>query len=455
MSKKKSLEKLMEEALISVDEMPYQLPGNWTWSKLGKLLTEIQYGYTEKSTFEQIGPHFLRITDLNEGINWDNVPYCNINDKDLEKYRLKNNDVVVARMGSVGKSQIIKNPESSVFASYLIRLKVNKSLDADYLSIFMKSPLYWNQITSNSKGTTRANINTKGLKNLNVPLPPLNEQKSIVKKVERLFLKIEEAKQLIEEAKETLELRRTAILDKAFNGGFTQKKPSSNNREWKHINLEEACELISDCPHSTPKYNEDGEYLAIRSSDIYFGIVNTSDAKRVTEEEYCKRIKRVEPQKEDIIYCREGSGDIGKAVGKAGLLMDDGVCLAQRVVLLRPNKKVILPKYFSYVLNSPLVLKQVASNISQTTSPRINMSTLKQLNIPLAPIKEQQKIVGIIEKNLDIEEKANVYHTINENLDLLMQSILSKAFRGELGTNEPEEESAIELLKEVFEEQVK
>lgn len=211
------------------------------------------------------------------------------------------------------------------------------------------------------------------------------------------------------------------------------------------MSIEGVCEIIADC------YIEDGQFPAVRSSDIEFGKVDISKAKKVSEKDYLERTKRIAPQNGDVIYCREGSG----AVGKAGLLQDEKVCLAQRVVLLRPSKEKVLPKYFVYALNSTIMLRQVFLNISQTTSPRINISTLKNLRIPIAPIEIQQRIVNIIEECFKLEKDAHKFYDLEEQLNNLKQSILAKAFRGELGTNGPNEENAIKMLKEILKEQVK
>ncbi|SSS91455.1 Uncharacterised protein [Acinetobacter baumannii] len=80
---------------------------------------------------------------------------------------------------------------------------------------------------------------------------------------------------------------------------------------------------------------------------------------------------------------------------------------------------------------------------------------MRKLSLPIAPPEIQQNIVNIIEKCLDIEQQANNFYKLDGNLDALRQSILAKAFRGELGTNDPSEENAIELLKEVLQEKVK
>ncbi|MBG9471367.1 restriction endonuclease subunit S [Priestia megaterium] len=460
--KKKSIEELFEETLVPEEEHPYVLPENWVWKKLEHCVDSIQYGYTETASIQETGPKFLRITDIqNNNVNWNTVPYCSITEKEFEKYKLVDNDIVIARTGATtGKSYLISKPPMSVFASYLIRLRCKSIMLPSYLWAFMKSPTYWKQIMVVKKGSTQPGANAKILGNLLIPLPPLNEQKRIADKVERFINKVEEANQLIQEAKETFELRRAAILDKAFRGQFINNVENQELKEldnmnytipsnWDYMSVEEVCELISDCSHSTPKYIEDGEYPAIRTSDVYFGSINTSKAKRVSEQDYLERTKRTTPQKDDVIYCREGT------VGNAGIIRNEKVCLAQRVVLLRANKEKVLPKYFVYVLNSPIMLRQVFANISQTTSPRINISTLKKLKLPIAPIELQQSIVNIIETSLKIEQKAKSLYTLDDKLNSLKQSILFKAFRGELGTNDPSEESAIELLKEVLREQIK
>lgn len=165
-NKGKSAEELLQEALVPVEEQPYPIPENWVWVRLSDCLEKVEYGYTESSSLEKIGPHFLRITDIqDDNVDWGKVPYCKISNDSLNKYLLKNNDIVVARTGATtGKSFLIKDPPEAVFASYLIRLRANKLIDPRYLWTFMKSSIYWNQITVVKKGSAQpgANANILG-----------------------------------------------------------------------------------------------------------------------------------------------------------------------------------------------------------------------------------------------------------------------------------------------------
>jgi type I restriction enzyme S subunit len=460
---KKTMEELLEEALVQEEEQPYEVPENWKWVRLEKLTTKITDGAHKTPTYTSEGIPFISVKDIRNGvISFDDTRFVS-QDTHIElikRCKPELGDILVTKSGTIGRLAVVNTTkEFSLFVSVALIKPVKEVIDSKYLELFLTLSI--NQIAGKKyiKGSSIQNLHLTEIKKIEIPLIPLDEQKRIADKVERLLSKIDEAKQLIEEAKESFEIRRAAILDKAFRGEFNKSGQEIDLKEldgmncfipnnWNWMSLEDVCELISDCPHSTPKYIEDGQYPAIRTSDVHFGRIDISEARRVSEKDYIERTRRTQPQKGDIIYCREGT------VGNAGIIEDEIVCLAQRVVLFRPNKVKVLPKYFVYVLNSPIMLRQVFSNISQTTSPRINISTLRKLSLPIAPIEIQQNIVNTIEKNLEIEQRANNLYKLEGNLNALKQSILSKAFQGELGTNNPSEESAVELLKEVLQEQV-
>lgn len=165
-----------------------ELPRGWILAKLGEVVVDITYGHTAPSKNSPIGPKFLRITDLqNNSVDWDNVPYCNCNE--VEKYKLKSDDIVVARTGATtGKSFLLREiPETAVFASYLIRLKTSKFCLPKYIALFMQSLSYWQQITAVSKGTAQPGANASILSTLLLSISPLNEQERIVEKIEELF----------------------------------------------------------------------------------------------------------------------------------------------------------------------------------------------------------------------------------------------------------------------------
>ncbi|MDA2006339.1 restriction endonuclease subunit S [Bacillus cereus] len=235
--KKKGIDELISDSLLLKEESPYNIPENWIWITLENCLESIQYGYTETASLEEVGPKFLRITDIqNDMVDWNSVPYCKIDEKNLEKYVLKDNDIVVARTGATtGKSYLISKPPVGVFASYLIRLRKSRAIDPQYLWNYMKSPMYWKQIIVVKKGSAQPGANAQILGNLFIPLPPLAEQERIAQKINSLFGKIDTARYLMEEAlnnsakQEGLEQLKQSILFKAFHGELGTNDPTEES----------------------------------------------------------------------------------------------------------------------------------------------------------------------------------------------------------------------------------
>ena len=128
----------------------------------------------------------LRITDIKDNIvDWNSVPYCDISNENLIKYKLNIRDIVIARTGgTIGKTYIVRDLDVlSVFASYLIRIVPIIGVNEEYLKIFMESPEYWRQLKEKSMGTGQPNINGKALGNLLIPLPPAIESIRIYHKL--------------------------------------------------------------------------------------------------------------------------------------------------------------------------------------------------------------------------------------------------------------------------------
>ena len=164
-------EKIGLETKDITDEIPFEIPENWKWCRLGNITKRIHYGYTASAKSEGCAK-LLRITDIqNNSVSWNNVPFCDISPKDLSNYKLELRDILIARTGgTVGKSYIIKEiNSSSVFASYLIRLIPVFSINEDYIKLFLESPLYWKQLKEKSMGTGQPNVNGEALKSLLIP----------------------------------------------------------------------------------------------------------------------------------------------------------------------------------------------------------------------------------------------------------------------------------------------
>jgi type I restriction enzyme, S subunit len=149
--------------------------------QLSKISEAIEYGYTASAVKEPIGPKFLRITDIvPDNIDWMEVPYCQIEESKKEKYILKSGDIVIARTGATtGYAKYLKNPPPSIFASYLVRVRVKKGVDSRYVGLVVQSDSYKKFIKTNMGGAAQPNANAKVLTSFPVPLPSLSTQKKI------------------------------------------------------------------------------------------------------------------------------------------------------------------------------------------------------------------------------------------------------------------------------------
>ena len=203
-----------------------KLPEGWINVTLNEVAQDISYGYTASSTLNNVGPKFLRITDIqNNNVQWSDVPYCDISDEQLAKFKLVPNDLVFARTGAtVGKSYLIKNnvPEA-VFASYLIRVRCVSTEIIKYAYLFFQSANYWNQIMDFSSGIGQPNVNGSKLKQLIIPLPSLAEQKIIAERLDSLLAQVATIKTRLDAIPTLLKRFRQSVLSAAVSGKLTEE----------------------------------------------------------------------------------------------------------------------------------------------------------------------------------------------------------------------------------------
>ena len=170
-------------------EVPFDIPDSWAWVRWGNLSFSIQYGYNAPAK-ESGRIKMVRISDIhNNEVDWEHVPFCEINERDIETYLLKENDILFARTGgTVGKSYLVTSvPEEAIYAGYLIRTQYSDQLSAQYLKYFMESSLYWMQLKDGTIATAQPNCNGQTLSKMILPLPPLAEQNRIVAKINEIF----------------------------------------------------------------------------------------------------------------------------------------------------------------------------------------------------------------------------------------------------------------------------
>jgi len=206
------------------EEIPFEIPKGWEWERWGNIAQTIQYGYNAPA-LEHGVIKMVRISDIQENcVLWDNVPYCQIDENDIETYLLKVNDILFARTGgTVGKSFLVEEvPERAIYAGYLIRTRYSSLLNPHYMKSFMESQLYWEQLKNGTIATAQPNCNGKTLAKMLLPIPPTKEQERIVEKLTQLSsfldnygLCQDRLNLLNEEIKEQL---KKSILQEAIQG---------------------------------------------------------------------------------------------------------------------------------------------------------------------------------------------------------------------------------------------
>lgn len=188
----------------------------WEVVNISKLGT-FQYGITTKTSSIDTGVKFIRVTDVTyTNVDWDHVPYCEISKSELEKYIVKKNDILFARIGATtGKTCLIEKDVKSVFGSYLLRFQsLSDLIDKRFLFYFTQSNKYWLQVNMCKGGQLKQGLNKSLLGNINIPLPPLSEQLMIIEILNMVDKRIE----LLIKKKARLEKIKKGLMNDLLTG---------------------------------------------------------------------------------------------------------------------------------------------------------------------------------------------------------------------------------------------
>jgi type I restriction enzyme, S subunit len=191
-------------------------------------------------------------------------------------------------------------------------------------------------------------------------------------------------------------------------------------REWDWARLDKVCLGIFDCPHSTPVLAAEGPYLA-RSQDIRSGVFRAEQAARVTEGTYQDRVGRAAPVHGDLLYSREGTYFGIAAEVPSGMR----ICLGQRMVLIRPDPRVLNFRLLRFWLNCPVLSEHIYGHRDGTVAERLNLPTIRGLPVPIPPLDEQQ-VIGTLLGTLD--DKNDLNRRMNETLEAIAQSLFRSWF---------------------------
>jgi type I restriction enzyme S subunit len=390
----------------------------WLTVQLGEVLTPTERGETPMpgTTYRQIG-----VKLWGEGA-YERETMDGSQTKYAQLFRAEAGDVIMnkiwARNGSVA---VVSDALAGCFGSGEFPMFVPRRdrLESRWIHWLTKSRGFWAQCDEKSQGTSGKNrIKPEQFLNVEIPLPPLAEQRRVVARIEELAAQIHEARtlrhQAIEEAEALLTTARRVVISEC---------------DAETVALEDACAAIIDNLHSNPSLSETG-IPCIRSPDVGYGTLDLDGAQRTDEDEFRRRTVRGEPKEKDIVLVREGGGT-GKC---AVVLPGQRFSLGQRVMMLRPNTERILPRFFLHQLLSPQIQEaQIVPLSKGSASPHLNIGALRSFNLVLPPLPEQHRIVSELDAmQAEVDALKRLQAETAAELDALLPAILDRAFKGEL-----------------------
>ena len=440
-------EERLQAALIPEREQPYKVPENWCWVKFGTVC-KFENGYAFKSErfTKNQGIPVVRISNIvDNSIALDECVYTTEIDID-SKYIIHNGDLLIAMSGATtGKNGIYDSDKIAYLNQRVGNIKVidQTVLDPFFRNFYISSAEQ--QILNSAYGGAQPNISSSKICDMSFPLPPLSEQQRIVDRIESLFSKLDEAKQKAQDALDSFETRKAAILHKAFTGELTaqwRKEHGIGMDSWERLKLGEIGTLERGRSQHRPRNDPrlfGGPYPFIQTGDVASANVYITEHHQ-TLSEFGMEQSRMFSAGTLCITIAANIGDVA--------ILSYDCCFPDSVVGFIPNNRSI-SKFVYYMMS--VLQKELEDNAPATAQKNINLKILNAVEMNIPPVIEQTEIIRMLDGLLAKEQQAKEAAAgVLEQIDLIKKAILARAFRGDLGTNDPSEESAVELLKQIL-----
>lgn len=447
-------EERLQAALVPDWEWPYKLPENWCWTNWGEC-GEFVAGSGFKNEYQGF-------------TNYD-IPFYKVSSLKTANetgYLCDNTNTVDETVRKKLKAALIP-ANSLLFAKIGEAIRLNRRaintvpccVDNNMMAFIpiicqLKYAFYWSKgidLYDFTNATTVPAIRKTDLEKISFPLAPLAEQQRIVDRIESLFTKLDEAKEKAQAVVDSFETRKAAILHKAFTGELTAKWREEHGvgmESWEQCSLSDVCTV-------NPK-KADTKDLPDELEVSFFPMSALSEIYGEITDPQTRLLKEVRSgftnfSEGDVVFakitpCMEN----GKSAVVGKLVNDIGYGTTEFFVLRCSDR--LYNRFLYHLVRDKLFRDKakavMAGAVGQQRVPKRYLETYK-LNLP--KFNEQREIVRILDGSFAKEQQTKeAAEAVLDQIDLMKKSILARAFRGELGTNDPSEESAVELLKEII-----
>ena len=431
------------EALVPVEEQPYPVPGNWQWTYVSTGYNVTSSKRVHKEDWLSEGIPFFRtreLVKLSEDGFVDNELFISSQLYELckKEYGVPQvGDLLISGVGTIGVPYVVKDKTPFYFKDGNVIWFQDKGVFvANYIYYLYKTVFMQNQIHEMSSGTTVDTYTIINAKRTLIPVPPLPEQQRIVDRIESLFTKLDEAKEKAQAVVDGFEDRKAAILHQVFTGELTEVWRKQNNSEQfrKNVTIKRICSSLA--YGTASKSSKEGKVAVIRMGNLQGGEIDWNNL--VYSNNEADNIKYA-LSAGDVLFNRTNSAE---HVGKTAIYRGEIPAIyAGYLIKLDYDHSIIQGEYLNYLLNSPEAreyCKKVKTDAVNQSN--INAQKIGAFEIPLIGMDEQEEICRIAKKMIEAERmiKDAAQNSIQQ-INTMKKAILARAFRGELGTNDPSE----------------
>lgn len=422
-----------------------QTPAHWRMGRLKELVPAITVGIvvTPAKYYVNEGIACLRSLNISRGtVDMTDLVFISPSANELHrKSKIFAGDLLVVRTGKAGTAVVVPPELDGTNCIDLLIIRKSRTLDSRFLYYFVNSSAASTQVEVSTKGAIQEHYNTGTLAELQVPELPLEEQRAIATFLDRETARIDELLAKKERLIELLQEKRTALITRAVTKGLNPSAPRKDANvdwlddfpdHWTATRLKYVASKIVDCPHETPRYSEYGEYHVLRTSDVSEGGLDVANSLRVDASEYRDRIRRLPLVANDVVYSREGERFGFAAIVPIGV----SACLGQRMMQIR-FARTNDARFMMWQLNGRSVYQQAQIANTGSTSPHVNVDTIRNFWVVVPPWEEQRAIASLLDNAT--AQTNRVVARVRDAIDHLMEyrtALISAAVTGKIDVRE-------------------
>lgn len=380
-------------------------------ARLGDLC-DIRNGYAFKSDkYVNDGVRIIRIANVQKGYIEDTSPvYYSVDDINAQKYALHEGDLLISLTGNVGRVGILTEqflPAALNQRVANIVVKDNRLLDKSFLFHLLNSDTFENKCIFSANGVAQKNLSTDWLKEVEIPLPPIDEQR----KIAAVLDKISDLT-----AKRRRQLNK---LDELVKSRFVEMFSDFQRSQYEKITLADVCKIITDGTHQPPEFVYSGiPFLFV--SNIATNEITYDAEKFISEDTYNELIKRTPIELGDILLSTVGS------YGHPAIVKSDKrFCFQRHIAYLKPKAELVDSVYLHSAILSDDVQRQIEKNVKGIAQKTLNLSEIRKIKVPLPSMESQKRFAEMVTHidKIKLQVRASL-----DKLEMLKKALMQEYF---------------------------